>query len=498
MKKFDAIIIGSGLGGLITAAILAKEGQSVLVLEKGRKTGGFLHTFKRDDTVFNTGMNYVGSLEEGGFFYQYLNYLGVFKQLNIKQLDVDGFDEISFADSSEVFRYAQGKENFIRQLLKSFPNEEKAIVDYTQGIWDVSDKFPLLHLKDAEKTTKGEDYLIGGAWEFISKMTSNTLLQNVLAANNSLYAGQKGKTPLYVHALVNRQFIQSAWRFVGGSQQLARALSDKITEAGGEVKNRSEVVKIATEDAENTWVETLDGERYFARRIISNIHPAQTLNMLDDKRIKKVYRKRINDLENTYSFFNLYIVFKKHSFPYYNKNFYHFMEEDVWINAAQRPVNPAYYMFYTSASRRQQEWADNATVLTQMDYKEVEQWKDTKIGLRGREYEAFKQRKAEFLLNELEQKFPGIRSKIQSYDTATPLTYEHYNGAPQGAAFGIQKDHRSIYKSIILPKTKIPNLFLTGHHLNMHGALGVTIGGVLTASEILGQEYLIHKIRQTL
>ena len=498
MKKFDAIIIGSGLGGLITAAILSKEGQRVLVLEKAKKIGGFLHTFKRDDTVFNTGMNYVGSLEKGGFFYQYLHYLGIINDLNIKRLNIDGFDEISFADSSEKYRFAQGKENFINQLVGSFPNEEKAIVDYTQGIWDITNNFPLLRLKDAEKITKGEDYLIGGASEFISNKTSNILLQNVLAANNSLYAGEKGKTPLYVHALVNRQFVESAWRFVGGSQQLANALVRKIEEAGGEVKNRSMVVKIATENINETYVELESGERYDARNIISNIHPSQTLDMLEDKRIKKVYRKRIYDLENTTSFFNLYIVFKKNGFPYYNNNFYHFMGQDVWVDKTRKTGQPSYYMFYTSASRRQQKWADNATVLTQMNYAEVAKWKGTRKSLRGDDYELFKQEKAEFLLGELEQKFPGIRSKIKTYYTATPLTYEHYNGAPQGAAFGISKDHKSIYKSIILPNTKIPNLFFTGHNLNMHGALGVTIGGVLTATEILGHEYLINKIKSSL
>jgi len=497
LDKFDTVIIGSGLGGLVSGAILAKEGQKVLVLEKGKKIGGLLHTFKRDHRTFNTGMNYVGSLEEGGYLHNYFKYLGVADKLRISRLDMDGFDEISFSDSDKTYMHAQGKENFIQQLAKSFPEEQESLRKYVEQLWAVTDRFPLLHLQSDVFKHKGDDYNMGGAAEIIDASTKNKTLRMVLAATNTLYGGVKDQTPFYIHALVNRHLIHSAWRFVGGSQHLANAIKEKIEEAGGQVINRSEVVKINTGETSKIWVETSEGRRFYTKNIISNIHPALTLKMIDDKRIKKVYRKRIDNLPNSTGFFNIYLLFKHQQLPYINKNIYHFSEENVWLERDKYQW-PGHFVFYTSCSEQNQKWATHGVVMTSMDYKDVEKWSGTRKGVRGKAYEDFKQEKAEILIRELDKRVPGIKSSIQNYYTATPLTYEHYLGTPKGTAYGIQKDHNHILQSIILPRTKIPNLFFTGQNLNLHGALGVTISGVLTTAEILGTEYLVSKIRSNL
>ncbi len=495
---YDVIIIGSGLGGLVSGALLAKEGFKVLILERGKKIGGLLHNFKREQTVFNTGMNYIGALEKGGFLWQYFEYLGIMNSLQLKQLDLDAFEEISFQNNPDVYHYAQGRNNFENRLADKFPLLDKEIHSYTQKIWDVSGNFPLLYLKNYDKIVKGQDYLNGGASEFIDGVTKNQQLRSVLGATNSLYGGIRNTTPLYVHSLVNRQFIESAWRFVNGSQQLADALSEKIIAAGGIIMNKTEVVSIDTQDLNNSFVETQNGERYFGKNIISNIHPSKTLGLINDPRIKSVYRKRIGELPNTTSFFSMFLVFKPQSFPYLNRNYYHFLQNDVWDAVAHESQWPGYFMFYTGCNSHEQQFADNATVLSPMSYKEVEKWRGTQKSVRGDEYEEFKKQKSEALLSALNQKFSGIKEHIQSWYAATPLSYEHYTNAPEGTAYGIVKDHQNPYKSIILPKTKIPNLFFTGQNLNMHGALGVTIGAVLTSAELVGLDYLIKKIRNSL
>ena len=125
---------------------------------------------------------------------------------------------------------------------------------------------------------------------------------------------------------------------------------------------------------------------------------------------------------------------------------------------------------------------------------EVRQWENTDIEKRGDDYKAFKAQKAEELLDLVEKKFPDIRNHIKSYYTSTPLTYRDYTGTVDGSLYGFMKDSNEPANSYIPPRTKLPNLFLTGQNINLHGILGVTIGAMLTCGELTGINYLIKKI----
>ena len=154
-------------------------------------------------------------------------------------------------------------------------------------------------------------------------------------------------------------------------------------------------------------------------------------------------------------------------------------------------------------SEENQKWAESLTAITYMHFDEVKQWEHThntvsEIEERGTAYEQFKKKKTEVFLKEIEKKFPGIRDCIQSVHTSTPLSYRDYIGGHKGNLYGYVKDSNNPMKTFISPKTKLENLYLTGQSINMHGILGVTIGAVVTCSEILGKEYLIEKINKEL
>jgi len=141
-----------------------------------------------------------------------------------------------------------------------------------------------------------------------------------------------------------------------------------------------------------------------------------------------------------------------------------------------------------------QKYADGLSIISPMMYEDVKKWGDSKHNERPQEYLDFKDERKERLLDLVEQKYPGLRSKIDYIEASTPLTYKHYTATHEGSLYGIKRDFQDPLKTNIAPKTKIPNFYFTGQNIDLHGVLGTTISAVLTCSEILGLDYLLKKI----
>ncbi|MEX0997076.1 MAG: NAD(P)/FAD-dependent oxidoreductase [Flavobacteriaceae bacterium] len=502
-KKYDVVVIGSGLGGLVSAIILAKERKSVCVLEKNRQYGGNLQTFVRDKTIFDTGVHYIGGMEEGQNLYKYFSYIGIMEKLRIKKLDQNAFDVISFDDDPTIYPHAQGYENFVEQLGKHFPEEKENIREYCEKLQYTCDSFPFYNLKSGDGYQN--EILSINAKEYIDSFTQNEKLKAVLAGSNFLYAGIPDKTPFYVHALSVNSYIQSAWRCINGGSQITKHLIRQLKSYGGEVFNYSEVVNFKTTENIVTAVETKAGNSFQGDLFISNIEPKTTLKMIGIDSFRKSYYNRIQSMEVLPSAFSIYIVFKPECFPYKNHNYYHFKDSTKVWNAYDYSQDswPEGYMISMNISDEDQEWADSLTAITYMNYDEVKQWEQTHNTVseaeeRGDAYEKFKNEKIEVFIKEIEKKFPDIRTCIQSVYASTPLSYRDYIGGHRGNLYGYVKDSNNPMKTFISPKTKLKNLFLTGQSINMHGILGVTIGAVVTCSEILGKDYLMQKINSEL
>jgi len=495
------VIIGSGMGGLVCADILGREGYKVCVLEKNKQIGGCLQTYVRDRVIFDSGVHYLGGLGEGQNLYQVFKYLGIIDKLKLQKMDEDVFDKIIIQNDEKEYVYAQGYENFIQHLLKDFPNEEKGLRLYCDKIREVCSKFPLYNLRAGGNMDEKNVVLGIDTKTFIESITDDKKLQAVLVGNNMLYVLQSGKTPFYVHAMILNSYIESSWKCIDGGSDIGKFIAKNIREHGGVIHRNTEVKRIVVDDGEVRSVELADGSHVYAKHFISNMHPVRTLDMIESNLIKHAYKNRIKNLENTIGGFIINIVFKKDSYKYIKNNYYYHKDGHVWNMTDHTDENwPLCYCVFFSASSKSPDYAESMTLLAYMRYDEVKQWEKTfntvsNADDRGPGYEAFKNRKAEKLLDCVEEKFPGLRSCIKTYYTATPLSYRDYVGNDDGSMYGIAKDYSNPLKTFISPRTKIPNLYLTGQNLNLHGVLGATMSGLVTCTAFLGNESIIEKIR---
>lgn len=495
--KYDVVIAGSGLGGLICGYVLSKEGYNVCIIEKHFQLGGCLQSFSRNNCIFDTGMHYIGSMNEGQIMWKFFKFFQLLDKVRLKKMDEDVFDLINIA--GREYKYAQGYDNYISTLHQSFPNEKEALVKFTDMLKDVC------HATQVFMNQASSDfnnlptmkYFEKNAFEFIQSITNDEYLQQVLSATNSLHFGKAEKTSLYVHMVINNSLVESAWRFVDGGSQIADAFAQSITAQGGTIIKSREIRKFVMNSAD-TQIESVEldnGEHIYAKQFISNIHPEKTFEMIDSSLIRKAFLKRLHSIEQTIGIFSVYIVLKENTFPYLNYNYYHCENENTWVaDVYDQVVWPNGYMFYTPAHSKSDKYADCITVMTFMKFDDVRQWANTDVEKRGQEYRDFKQQKAEQLIDFVEERFPGLKSKIKTYYTSTPLTYRDYTGTINGSTYGIMRDCNNALKTMITPRTKIPNLFLTGQNVNLHGVLGVTIGAFLTLSNFVGFDYIREKI----
>lgn len=494
-EKFDIVIVGSGLGGLACGSILSKNGYKVCVLEKHFQIGGCLQDFVRKGCTFDTGMHYIGSYDEGQILRQLFKYFGLEGKLNTQRLDPQGFDVFQIA--GKEYRYSMGMDNFKKDLIAQFPEEAVAINKYVDTINDVVAKIDLYNLRDTAVTYAQTVEAMGvNAFDFIQSLTANPELQQVLSALNSLYGGTKSMTSLYMHAIINKFFIDSAYRLVGGGGQIAQGLKETIEAYGGSVRTNAEIIRFVVENKKVTSVCLKSGEHVAAESFISNIHPAVTVKLVDEGAFRKAFVHRIEAMENTISCFSMYIVFKPQAFKHRNSNYYFNQTGSVWCADDYSAEKwPQGYMLYTAESTEYPGYAESAVVITPMKYEEMSAWEDTSIEKRGDEYKAMKKLKAEKLIALISQAFTQFDQTIASCYTATPLTYRDYTGTKAGSMYGVVRDFSNPLHSVILPRTSIQNLLFTGQNINLHGVLGVSMGAILTASEFIPINELIKSIK---
>lgn len=491
----SVIIIGGGLGGLECGYILAKHGYKVTILEKHKRIGGCLQTFHRGGhkdpngmyhagEEFDSGFHYVGGLGEGQslrVLFDYFDLMG----LPWKQLDPECFDEVVIGDKS--FPFASGHERFVERLSEYFPKEKSNLKKYATFLKGVGDH--IYHaFKGSEDSSLMNDLFFRSAYQFLCETISDPLLRKVLSGTSLKMELSAETLPLYVFAQINNSFIQSAWRLEGGGSVLANKLADSIMSMGGELKTGSEVTALREREGVIAEVEVNSSEILSADYVISDIHPAVCLDLIDDtKCIRHIYRSRMANLQNTFGMFTANICLKPETMPYLNKNLYiHSESADLWHPSIYQTESVLVH-YYPEIENG---YATHLDLMCPMSVEGILKYKDKPVRHRGERYESLKRQKAESCLNLVSGRLPELRDSIDKIFTSTPLTYQSYTSTPNGTAYGLRKDYQNPLTTVLSPRSPVPNLFFTGQNLNLHGILGVSMTSVFTCAEIIGMRTL--------
>ena len=494
---YDTIIIGGGLGGLASGAILAQQGMHVCVLEQHTQAGGCLQSFTREGDTFDTGFHCVGGLRPGEVLYPFFRALRLL-DLPWLRMDESAFEEVILGDKN--YFIAQGYRRFIKTLAHEFPHEEAGLRTFVKMLRSVGQTLPKLFDEEETARRRTRKLFSHSAHNFLYKTIRDPQLRRVIAGASLKMEPHAPTLPLYTFAQIHNSFIQSAWRLRGGGMQIVRRLIEQIEAAGGTVRTNARVTRLIGKSGRITAAELANGEQIEARFFISDIHPAQTLALVDteNRLMRQAYRRRVNELQNTFGFFTLQIHTPYGSMPYFNRNISVFDEGvDPWDitmdRTKQRTLDSGVLISCRPSEMPKGRFTTSVDILLPIPN---HLYQSTFAQFAAQEgysalpaYQLTKKICSALSLVSAMKHIPRMPPTLENftYTASSPLTYLRYTGTPNGSAYGIRKDYREPLRTLLPPRTPIPNLLLTGQNLNVHGVLGVTVTAFLTCAELLSR-----------
>lgn len=501
---FDAIVIGSGIGGLGIAALLAKLAQHrVLVLERHYTIGGFTHVFTRPGYEWDVGVHYVGGVQDPtSSVSQWLQFLTE-GRLHWTSLG-DVYDRFLIGDNS--YEFPAGRERWRDTMYRRFPRDRRAIDAYLAAT-SASNRWMSLYF--AEKAMpRFLSALLGGVmrapflrWagrttlDVLRRLTSNDELIAVLTGQWGDYGLPPGQSSFAAHAAIAEHYFGGAGYPVGGAGRIAQAVLPIIERHGGQVVSVADVREITTSQGRATGVRMADGQEFRAPLVISDAGAVETyVQLLGDPAVRRE-RADVQQLRPSPGHVSLYVGLNVTSaearLPTANLWVHPARDHDAaWQRVVNEPEAPmALYISFPSAKdptfESRHPGRATVEVLTFMPYHWFARWEQTRWHKRGEDYEAFKSRLRARLLEALHLHVPGARGHVAHAELSTPLSTRHFTNHPRGEAYGLGHTPARFRLRSLGPRTPVAGLYLTGADVGLCGVMGALSGAVVCASAIL-------------
>ncbi len=512
LPSYDTIIIGSGMGGLSTASILAQQGQKVLVLERHYVAGGFTHVFKRKGYEWDVGIHYIGEVQrESSMMKKMFDYVtaGELKWADMGEV----YDQIIIGD--QKFDFVKGVKNFKNKMTEYFPEEEDAINAYVDIVFKTVKSSRLFYMNKALPSFLSA--VIGGflkrpffkysdktTYEVLSSLTKNELLIKVLAGQYGDYGLSPKESSFAMHATVARHYFDGGSFPIGGSSQIVKTIDPVIAAAGGTILINAEVEEVVIENNQAIGVKMTNGQVLNAKNIVSNAGLMTTYSkILPEATVKEHKLKaQLQKVNRSVAHASLYIGLEgtpeelgisKTNLWVYPAEGDHDTCITNYLNDLSQPF-PVVYMSFPCA--KDPDWPNRypgksaIDIITLLPYETFQKWEETKWKKRGEEYEQLKEEFAQRLLKELYKQMPHLEGKVSCYELSTPLTTKHFVNYGKGEIYGLDHSPSRFRQDFLKPKTPIKNFYLTGQDIVTAGVGGALFAGAITAIAMTGKNIM--------
>ncbi len=518
-ESWDAIVIGSGLGGLAAAVYLCAGGKRTLVLESHHVAGGNSQVFRRriqgKDYEFDVGIHYIGECGPGGLISNILNGAGLAERVVFRPLDPDGYSTLIFPDFR--FRVPSSWERYRERLLKAFPEEAQRmgqVVDILQQAAENGRRMLSGEMSYSALAEKAPEFMQWGLRPVTDLFNEYGLSQRataVLLGEQGTYAVRPSKTPVALAAGLTDHYMRGAFYPEGGGQVLAGRLIEAIRAYGGEIRTRARVKKVRVEKGRVAGVILDKGDQEIdAPVVVSNADLKRTvLELVGPEHFQPDTVERVRAFRMAPGAFCIYlgldIDLKEQNVP--NTNFFVYDGYDLEgaydkLDAGVMPDELGIFVTFATLKDPESkhlapEGYTNLQVMTIVP-REYRIWNVEEGPVKGGnryhvdpEYRRRKAELADLLLERAERAVPGIREHIDWQETATPVTQERFTRSTGGTSYGIEFSVDQMGPMRMGADCEIPGLYFCGASTQSgHGIGGVLRSGVIAAGAVLETDLL--------
>ncbi|MDX1498957.1 MAG: NAD(P)/FAD-dependent oxidoreductase [Woeseiaceae bacterium] len=505
-EPYDAVVIGSGMGGLTTAALLAELGRKVCVLEQHYTAGGYTHSYERNGYEWDVGVHYIGDVGAATRTRRLFDFLSG-GQLEWAPMDPE-YDRFYVGD--RVFTAVAGKQPFRDNLVRQFPGEVQAIDRYIELLGEIGGAFSDIGmarvLKPWQRTLaapvlewRRPRHLYRKTYDVLSELTGDPDLIATLCGQWGDMGLPPKRSAFLVQALIARHYLHGGFYPVGGAWRIADTIIPKVRQAGGEVFTYARVEEIVTRAGRVSGVRMADGNVIECDCVVSAAGVDNTFNtLLSDVVVAEAgYDRLLDRVEPSFGHLCVYIGCRgtaaELGLPKTNYWIYPSNDYDADVERFEADPDapfPVVYISFPSAKDPDYENRHPGTatieIVAPAPYAWFEDWEGTTWGKRGANYESFKARLGERLMRHLYQKLPQLEGRIDYYEVSTPLSTRWFANYRRGELYGIEHSVERFEQGWLSPHTRIPGLWLTGQDTLTCGVTGAMMSGMLTTLAIAG------------